>query len=1275
MNLNKPYNRTEFISFLERSFLPDDLLLVEEKLSIDDFKTQFCKDAYKLGSSKSMGLDVYEITHTSTHDARVGISKDAFQILLRKSYNNRALVLFVPEGSKQYRFSLIQIEAELNDLTSRIKRSYSNPRRYSFLLGEGAHIKTPNQFLLEKGKLKPKDGDYFPDLSDRFSVEVLTKDFYRELSNWYFWAIKNVRFPNDINDDNDDDMFNSENVIRLITRLIFVWFLKQKELVANDLFDKNALKAILKDFTPESDKQTNYYRAILQNLFFATLNQEIGKRAFAPDKGYLENRSNSGIKNLYRYESEFQGDTTQVMSLFSQIPFLNGGLFECLDGKEKDGKTYYWDGFSRSAKRQAHISNRLFFAGEQMVDLSKEYNDTKMKAVKVSGIIEILSKYNFTVEENTPVEIQVALDPELLGKVFENLLGAFNPETKETARKQTGSFYTPREIVSYMVNESLIAYYRTKVPEVQEESLRNLFSYEDKPCELQQADKEKLVQATFDAKILDPACGSGAFPMGILQQMVHVLKKLDPDNTQWNNVVLAQAESEFDKAEKLNDEDKTDLVAEIESTFHKGLNYPDYARKLHLIENCIYGVDIQSIAVQISKLRFFISLICEQRRSENADDNFGIRPLPNLETKFVAANTLIGIEKNEEDMEYFKDDHIKKLIDRLKHIRHRQFMVTNASKKKELRRKDEELRLEIVNEVKRLYVEHADEHLSRYRMQLKVAELELAAIEKAPDDIRTTTISDLFGNETTSTYNYSANRKKELKAQIKLLNNKITMGSDYSRLNAVVNLAKQLTSWNPYDQNKHSDFFDPEWMFGFKEGFDVVIGNPPYIKEYTDKSAFDGIRESEYYQGKMDLWYIFACYGIDLLKDSGHLCYIATNNWVTNAGASKMRNKVILDSKIIQLVDFGNLMIFESASIQTMVMIFEKNKTIDNYCFDYRKLAGNTTKNDSIDLLFRRENSKATYLNPIVKRKEIVNSLLTFNNNSDDFILDKIKSKGDYELNERNEVAQGIVLPQDTLNRKNKLILGNSYKIGEGIFQLNNLEKSNLKLSKDETKLVKPYFTTEQIHRYYTSHTNSTWLIYTDSSFKKPESMNYYPNLKQHLDKYAKVITSDNKPYGLHRAREERFFKGEKIIVQRKCVGHPSFSYADFDTYVSATFYVIKSNSINHKYLLGLLNSKLIEFWLKKKGKMQGDNFQLDKEPLLDIPIHKPTEKEQSVIIDYIDKILVAKKGDIETNTTALEHQIDELVYKLYDLTYAEVQVVEDGKFWLSEEEYEKIDI
>ena len=825
INFNDPYKRSDFLPFLEW-FLPDDFLITEEKLDNLNFATKYTEDVTKLGTCQSLELDVYEITHTSTHDARVGIAQDAFRLMLYKSYNNRALIIFKTANSSKYRFSLLQIEAEVSDNTSRITRSFSNPRRYSFQLGEDAHVKTPTQFLLENGKLKPIKGDFFKDLQDRFSVEVLAKQFYKELSNWYFWAIKNVSFPNDIDDDTDNEAYNEENVIRLITRLIFVWFLKEKKLIHNNLFDENFISKILKTFNPNSAEQDNYYRAILQNLFFATLNQEVDRRGFAADKDFFENRKNFSIKNLYRYEKEFKDENTDhIIDLFKQIPFLNGGLFECLDRKIKDGKTYYWDGFSRNKKYRAHIPNNLFFEKSKTLDLSKEYNDKKMSAVSISGIIEILKKYNFTVEENTPSEIEVALDPELLGKAFENLLGSYNPETQETARNQTGSFYTPREVVNYMVNESLIAYYQKNIPDLKEQDLINLLNYDDKEVNISEEQRKSIIEYTFKSKILDPACGSGAFPMGILQQMVHILRKLDYKNEYWFQLILDQAMTEI---EKITIEDIDQQEKELNNIFDRRVNNPDYARKLYLIENCIYGVDKQSIAVQISKLRFFITLLCEQKPNEDSSKNFGIRPLPNLETKFVAADTLKSIEKEEDDFKYLKDDTIKKLTDKLQSIRSRQFSVTNASRKNILRNQDKQVREDIVKEVERLYKVHADENLGNYKKELFKATKELEILNSRQDQIVESL--DLFEDKKGLKVNITQQKRNELSNRIKNLKSVIEKGSDYSRLNSVIRLAQQLTSWNPYDQNHHSDFFDPEWMFGLSTGFDIVIGNPPYIQ-------------------------------------------------------------------------------------------------------------------------------------------------------------------------------------------------------------------------------------------------------------------------------------------------------------------------------------------------------------------------------------------------------------------------------------------------------------
>lgn len=245
--------------------------------------------------------------------------------------------------------------------------------------------------------------------------------------------------------------------------------------------------------------------------------------------------------------------------------------------------------------------------------MSAWYDDKKKNHVHVHSLINILNHYNFAVEENTPLDQEVSLDPELLGKVFENLLASYNPETNTTARKQTGSFYTPRDIVKYMVDESLIAHLKRTCPALDESVFRNLFDYSVDNFDVPETDRKAIMSALYNCKVLDPACGSGAFPMGILQQMVHALRKLDPTNEMWREFILDISLKKDKEAYQIEDEEeRSRLRADIEQSFNRNVNDPDYARKLYLIENCIYGVDIQPIATQISKLRFFISLVADQ---------------------------------------------------------------------------------------------------------------------------------------------------------------------------------------------------------------------------------------------------------------------------------------------------------------------------------------------------------------------------------------------------------------------------------------------------------------------------------------------------------------------------------------------------------------------------------------------------------------------------------------------------------------------------------------
>ena len=718
-----------------------------------------------------------------------------------------------------------------------------------------------------------------------FSSELLTKKFYTELSEWYAWVIGSgkVKFPNDIRTTDDDAKYNHEAVIRLITRLIFVWFLKQKNLIPGEFFDETAIREnFIENFDPHSTntlfynpEESKYYRLILQNLFFAMLNRPIKdeetgndeNRRFATTHRYKGASADFNINNLMRYRSEFKdGGPDKLLALAnSKVPFLNGGLFECLDHKDKEDPEYgmYYDGFTENtvARKQLVFPDYFFFGDEvgADVDLSGWYDDKKKAHSKVRGIINILSRYNFTVEENTPLDQEVSLDPELLGKVFENLLASYNPETNTTARKQTGSFYTPRPIVQYMIDESLITYLKRVCSSIEEETIRNLFDYSCDSVELHQEERKELISALYACKVIDPACGSGAYPMGILQQMVHALRKLDPTNELWKQYIIDIAVGKDREAYNIQDiDERNNRRRDIEEAFNRSVNDPDYARKLYLIENCIYGVDIQPIAAQISKLRFFISLVAEQKPSSDSLTNFGIRPLPNLEAKIVAANSLIPLG---EGNLMTSSESIRKLKDELAEENHKLFIAKRNVDKRNIKKR--------IREIRKQYSE------------------ELQAIGALDSDS-----------------------------------------------------AMKLAKWDMFEQNDFAKFFDPEWMFGFGEGFDIVIGNPPYIqlqKATGDKGKDKKGKPIDIKYGDLyapynykvfaktgDMYCLFYELGYRLVKPSGTVCYITSNKWMRAGYGEKLRGFFSKKTDPKVLIDFGGIQVFESATVDTNIILFSK---------------------------------------------------------------------------------------------------------------------------------------------------------------------------------------------------------------------------------------------------------------------------------------------------------------------------------------------------------------
>lgn len=1103
MDFSKAYNRHEFISFLQNSFLPEDFVSTVEPVA---FKTKmtYTKEVVKLGSSESLDLVVYEVKHNSKNDARVSLSKEAFR-LLADEMEDRALVIFVPENSRNnYRFSFIELTLEVKDGSSHVTRNYSNPRRYSYFLGEGIACYTPNKYLKEKGRVVNSE-----DLQSRFSVEVLTKEFYNELSDWYAWAIKIIRFPNDINNNEDDAKFNNEGTIRLITRLIFVWFLKQRHLIPEEFFDEKYIADnLLNDFSPNDKSglfdfkshESKYYKAILQNLFFAMLNspitaegsKELSERHFRNGRGDYDNNK------LMRYESFFKNPQLFVDLANRTVPFLNGGLFDCLDDKDHG---MYYDGFSdkENIKNSLIIPDYLFFGEEagKNIDLSEWYGDKKKKKVSARGIIDILKRYNFTVEENTPFDQEVSLDPELLGKVFENLLASFNPETQTTARKQTGSFYTPREIVQYMVDESLVAHLKRTVGEELEPQYRQLMQYSDDEVELTVEQRKSIMLSLYNCKILDPACGSGAFPMGILQQMVHILSRIDSGNKVWREMMMQKAVDETSEAYRNSSaEERKELVMDIERSFDESVNRPDYARKLYLIENCIYGIDIQPIAIQISKLRFFISLVVDQNTNTDPTDNFGIRPLPNLEAKFVAANTLIDL--NKKDSSLFDSDEIKAKENELKIAKHKIFGAKTVRTKRKYRQIVSDLRIEIADMLK----------------------------------------------------DYGA------------------VGNDEARL---------LSSWDMFDQNSSSPFFDSEWMFGVKDGFDIVIGNPPYLRIQgirKDNPKFADYLATNYLTatGKFDLYVAFIEKGYKICKKQGILNFVMPTKWTNSDYGEGVRSFCLKEKPYMRIINFSSYQVF-NASTYTGLQWFIKNECS---VLDYLQLSCDINTPNKLEVFLRAIKKDDYTIYPFTEFSSKPWKLTSDSMSSN--IISKISVYP--QLNTiLSCISQGIVTVGDDIFVMKGKIVGDCF---EGFS-----EKIN-KVICIEAELMKPLLKGEDVKRYmqlnnnyfvlYPHHVvNERTVPYTEKEMQVlfPKAYSYLLPFKEELvAKKIKYKTNPTYWYSLHRSRDISMFISKKILTPEISLGC-NMSLDEGEFFHNTQIYTLQPNESYKRYtnvILGIIS-------------------------------------------------------------------------------------------------------
>lgn len=1054
MELNQKYNRDQFVSFLKDVFLKDYQNDIR-RVDTDNLKT--IDKAFSLGRSDSLDLQVFEFEYTGSFNKRIALTKEAFQIM-KQSATFQALVVFYSPESDDWRFSLMT--ANPNRIqTGKITLSYSNPRRYSFFLGPNAKVNTPHKFLLKNGVVSD-----LQDLKGRFSLEVVNREFYNEISECYTKLVggslgngrdkKTFKQILKLPSVSEGSQTDSEFAVRLIGRIIFCWFLREKvssdgiSLMPKDLLSLDAIS-----------KHPDYYHEVLEPIFFEVLNKPVNSR-----------------KELFLKEP------------FSLIPYLNGGLFS----------PHIDDFFSYNEGKQATYHNTLTIPDDW-------FNE----------FFQILELYNFTIDENTSFDEELSIDPEMLGRIFENLLAEINPETGESIRKSTGSYYTPRVIVDYMVDESLLLYLKERT-QIEEEKLRAIISYDladDTTYPLSENEKEKVIDAIEKVKILDPACGSGAYPIGGLQKIVFMLQQVDPDGQLWFRKQIKNTSPEIRRV--------------IEREFsHKNF---DYIRKLGVIRENIYGIDIQTIATEISRLRCFLTLVVDERIDDSLE-NRGIEPLPNLDFKFVTANSLIGLPTSDKrnQMGLFEDS---EGIKELKEIR------------------------------------------------------------------------DMF-------FNASGFEREQLKLQFVQSQNRMFQRLISEGRRGHAELTTKLTSWDPFS-HKTSTWFDSEWMFGISEGFDVVIGNPPYGLLNKKQNQKLGHQVSEidlkYFKdvplykpaqgGMLNAYRLFVCQSINLLKENGCTSLIFPLAFMCDLSASNLRKYLLNTYRIDYLEAFPERdnerkRVFEAVKMSVCILGASKSSDPD-FHFTMR-----IHKDKYIDLT----NDKSIISTSIIKNIDPINYTIPLVHPEELKLLSKIGEKSE-------RLAE----------------IGKCYT-GEIDLTLN---KQFLTDNNDDAKLIKG----AQVQKYKLSDVMSQGeIMYLNESMYKKST----GGIKSTHSKSRRIVMQ-----GITGVNEITRLKMTIIDPPTYCAN-------------SVNYLIPKKNDISLESLLGLLNSKLMNWYFKKMSTNSNVNgYEVD-----NLPIIKNFKSLGQEILPLVEEIISSSD---KQSVKSLENKIDQVVYELYGLNDEEIKVVEEG--------------
>jgi len=1182
IDFKTPYKREVANQLLDR-IMPDDFNKdIDEEIN-PGFKTQFISSITKIGECNSLeDLKVYEILHESENDPRISLSKDSFRLLANYGVR-KALVFFVSKKSSNYRLSLVAVDLKW-DSGTRVQREYSNPRRYSFYLGPDSKTHTPNDFLLKRGLIKNTE-----DLVSRFDVEVVTRQFFSEYRKLYEnvsrYLDKDHGFKNFAARNNlDIDTFSK----KLLGQIIFCYFLQRKgwlgapkDTPVNN-GDKDFMRSLLKKAT---DENKNFFNDYLEYLFYDSLNSKP------------------------RNEDDYFRERFKC-----QIPFLNGGLFEPLHG-------YDWKG------EFIHIPDRIFSNKDK------------------TGILDIFDLYNFTVYEDDPIDREVSVDPEMLGKVFENLL-------PENIRKGQGAYYTPREIVHYMCQESLTNYLSTET-QLHEDRVRTLVHFKDLTFEdsaamiqIQEEEKALLITALTNIKVCDPACGSGAFLVGMLHEVASLRR------------FLGQHESE-------------------------------YKLKKETIQNCIYGVDIDLGAVEIAKLRLWLSLVVDYELDE-------IEPLPNLDYKIMCGNSLL------EEL-VVGDESIKLFDERLLNVNKQRNKKEGLFNEPIVGQKSMSNRLEYLQNLlkekeKQLIELHSQNKLTRSKKRELEEEVKNISKELKPKGKKIRDVDyhmTLFGDKAETYFSslkelhksyfleYDSTKKQQIKKHIENIESEFIKSTINEKVQDVETIIKNLNMQNPEDRKRNAVLMKKKleylsipneisrsnvnpyflWKLNFFEvfqekcGFDVIIANPPYVSERNNKEMFRPIAQGylgKFYQGKMDLFYFFFHLALNIGNEKSQNALISTNYYITASAAQKLRTDLKERAIIRNLINFNELKIFESALGQhNMITIFGKGQGKENIAYTCITQRSGITSHAVLKAIVRGVDQHTNYYK--LKQAQIYEgkeNYIRLGITEIDGILQKVQNRS-IALVKVCEVHKGIETGQNS------------------VFVFDKLPEFYKALEEKEKKLFKKFYKNSNILRNYIS--NSTkYLLY----FQNDIDLNNFPNIKRYmlenrkrLESRAQIKRSKQSWYTLLWARDEKTFsKIPKIVTSyRPKINSFCYTEKEFHSATDTYFIINPKKEISLKFILAIINSKLSFAWLKCKGKLKGDILELTGDNIEQIPIPNALKEEQKPFIDFVDKILSLTRSDSylsnaekQANVKKLEHQIDQIVYKIYGLTKEQIEIVEN---------------